>query len=71
MGLTSLSIPTSGVTYYYLLEEVEVDGDVNRVDPIEVTAEARGPLELILASALFLVALVGFGVQFTGRVKTA
>ncbi len=45
-----------GVVYYYLLEDVALDGSVNRHGPIEIEAQAGGRLEFLLATVLILVA---------------
>jgi len=52
-----------GVTYYYLLEDVGLDGATNRHGPVEITATAGGRLETVLAIALFVVACGGLWVS--------
>jgi len=48
-----------GVIYYYLLEDVALDGSVSRHGPIEIEAQAGGKLELLLAAVFILVAGAG------------
>lgn len=48
-----------GITYYYLLEDVETDGQTNRHGPIEVKAQPGGRLEMILAIVLFVFSATG------------
>jgi hypothetical protein len=45
-----------GVTYYYLLEDLELSGAVNRHGPIAQTARNRSGLNLLLAGVLVLSA---------------
>lgn len=45
-------------TYYYLLEDVDAKGVVNRNGPIQVTAETGGIPEIAVAALLSLVAVV-------------
>ena len=47
------------VTYYYLLEDVDVTGNTNRHGPIEIRAKAGGRVELIFAAVFALVAGTG------------
>ena len=48
------SVPKAGITYYYILEEIEISGIGNQHGPIEVTAHNSAIIELILS--LFLIA---------------
>lgn len=43
-----------GQTYYYLLEEIELSGEVNREGPVVSTAARRGLVEGVIGSLLFL-----------------
>ena len=43
----------SGVTYYYLLEEVQLNGTVDHFGPIEVKAKTYGWLEIGLSLIVF------------------
>jgi len=52
-----------GVTYYYLLEDVGLDGATNRHGPVEITATAGGGLETALAIVLLVVACGGLWVS--------
>ncbi len=49
----------AGLTYYYLLEDVDAGGATNRNGPIEVKAEAGGRAELGLAAILVIFSVVG------------
>jgi hypothetical protein len=46
-----------GVTYYYLLEEIELSGATNREGPVASTAARRGVAEGAIGSLLFLVSI--------------
>ena len=48
----------AGHTYYYLVEDVDSQGAVNRNGPIQVTSETGGIPELVLSGLLLLVASV-------------
>jgi len=48
------SVPKASITYYYILEEVEISGIGNQHGPIEVTAHNSAIIELILS--IFLIA---------------
>lgn len=43
----------SGMTYYYLLEEVQLDGTIDHFGPIEVRAKTYGWLEIGLSLIVF------------------
>ncbi len=43
----------SGKTYYYLLEEVQLNGTVDHFGPIEVKAKTYGWLEIGLSLIVF------------------
>lgn len=49
-----------GQTYYYELEDVELDGNTSRHGPIEVKAQSGGLAEMMLAIILLGIALAGF-----------
>jgi hypothetical protein len=49
----------SGIVYYYLLEEVQMDGNVDHFGPIVVKAKRNGLLEIIL-SVMVLVSVYVF-----------
>jgi hypothetical protein len=46
-----------GITYYYILEDIDTGGNVNRHGPIEITAERGGKSEISI-SALFLLCTI-------------
>ncbi|HUF37733.1 MAG TPA: hypothetical protein VMN57_04360 [Anaerolineales bacterium] len=46
-----------GVTYFYLLEEIELSGVTNRVGPVPSTAVRRGVVEGALGSLLCLFSI--------------
>ena len=46
------------VTYTYILEDVSLDGKTNRHGPIQVTAEARGKIELLVACIFGIIAII-------------
>jgi len=48
-----------GMKYYYLLEEVEMEGNTNRHGPIIVEAKGGGKFELGLATVSGLVGIIG------------
>jgi len=48
-----------GTTYYYLLDDVGMDGTTSRHGPVEITAKAGGKMEMALAAALVLIACGG------------
>lgn len=56
------------VTYYYMLQEVELDGNFSSYGPIEITANAGGRQELILAVLLLLAGGIGL-ISVTRREK--
>jgi len=49
----------AGRTYYYQLEDVEIDGTTTRHGPIEVKAEGGGRMGMLLAIALIGGAVLG------------
>jgi len=46
-----------GITYYYLLEEIELSGSTNREGPVASTAARRGVAEGAIGSLLFLASI--------------
>jgi hypothetical protein len=48
-----------GKTYYYTIEEVELDGTVNRYDPIQIKARREGVSLGILSIGLLVIGIVG------------
>jgi hypothetical protein len=48
----------AGVTYYYELQEVERNGQVNRFGPIEVEAKGIGPLQYLVLGGLAVLVLL-------------
>ncbi len=44
----------SGLTYFYLLEEVQMDGNVEQFGPIVVKAKRNGVLEIILSIVVLM-----------------
>jgi len=59
----------AGDTYYYQLEEVEIDGETSRFGPREVIARAGGRRELIIALILASGGLVGTALMLYDRSK--
>jgi len=57
----------AGRTYYYLLEDVEINGTTTRHGPIDVEAEGDGRTEGLLAMALIGGALLGLVVTTLTR----
>jgi len=51
----------AGRTYYYQLEDVEIDGTTTRHGPIEVKAKDGGRTEMLLSIALMGAAVLGLG----------
>lgn len=49
-----------GHTYYYLLEDVDVNGTTSRHEPIKAKAQVGGVVDLSIAIVLFLVFMVEF-----------
>ncbi len=56
-----------GQTYYYELEDVELDGNSSRHGPIEVRAQSGGLAEMMLAIIFTGMALAGFFVTRLNR----
>ena len=46
-----------GQGYYYMLEEIELSGNINREGPVEAIALRRGIVEGAIGSLLFLVSV--------------
>jgi hypothetical protein len=60
-----------GRTYYYELEEVQVNGNTSRFGPIEVKAVRSGVTELIISLGLVILALVSLGVLILSRPRVS
>jgi hypothetical protein len=58
-----------GQTYYYQLEEVEINGGTSRYGPREVEARVGGRGELIVALGLAITGLTGTIVMLRGRMR--
>lgn len=50
---------TPGITYYYRLEDVEMDGATTQHGPIEVKAESEGKPALISGIILVIISIAG------------
>jgi hypothetical protein len=49
----------AGKTYYYQLEDIELDGSRTIHGPIEIAATSRGRIEMLLAAVLAIVGAAG------------
>ena len=47
-----------GITYYYILEDIDTGGDVNRHGPLEIIAERGGRNEIMLSGLFLLSAML-------------
>jgi hypothetical protein len=64
------STARAGVTYYYKLEDVELDGKATVHGPITVVAQGESPVQAspaVLASAILLAALLGAAALWVTR----
>jgi hypothetical protein len=52
------SVPKADISYYYILEEIEISGIGNQHGPIEVTAHNSAIIELILSLLLIVGATI-------------
>jgi hypothetical protein len=58
-----------GVTYYYMLEEIELSGATNRQGPVTSSAVRRGIIETAIGVVLILVAVYFLRIAGRGRRK--
>jgi hypothetical protein len=49
----------AGKTYYYQLEDIELDGSKTIHGPIEIAATSRGRIEMLLAAILAILGAAG------------
>jgi hypothetical protein len=47
-----------GKTYYYILEDINTEGNINRHGPLEISAERGGSYELLLSALLLSSAII-------------
>lgn len=53
--------------YYYILEEVNLEGKTKKQPPIQIIAKRGGQMELIISSICLLFAVLGYWLQLYWR----